>query len=239
MTFEDTSNYAHLSEACDAMAKSFEETPTRAAERIWGGAKGDPVETMKRMDVWAREDVNRVLAIVGPHWQRCLRAFLGGSKDSRHTSPYPKCGTAFRAALRRKEIKTRQSQQTPFVKAWQTQRVENAIGGMTNGTFAMQEYRRRKKAGIIVKKAEIELSTGKVSLIDHQYKPFAHIKINGLRLPEVTTEAALTWCDRQTTDVRFVRILCGLIPDPRKPIGEQWTAEIIREARQIAEKQAA
>ena len=83
----------------------------------------------------------------------------------------------------------------------------------------------------------MDVTTGAVvNLIDKEYGPFAHIRINGLKLAEVTTEEALGYCDHKTADVRFIRALCHLIPDPRKPIGEQWDADMIRKAREIAER---
>jgi hypothetical protein len=93
----------------------------------------------------------------------------------------------------------------------------------------------RIKNGIKVVRAEVDVKTGAVvNLIDKEYGPFAHISVNGLKLPHVTTEQALRYCDEKTKDVKFVRALCHLIPDPRKPIGEQWDADMIRKAKKVA-----
>ena len=74
-----------------------------------------------------------------------------------------------------------------------------------------------------------------IRLIDKEFGPFAHIRINGRELFDVTTEEALRWSDMRESEARFVRSLCAMIPDPRKPIGEQWTAEMIAEAKCASE----
>lgn len=55
--------------------------------------------------------------------------------------------------------------------------------------------------------------------------------INGRPLWEVTTVEALRWCEGREIEAMFVKRLCALIPDPRKPIGEQLTEEMVKEAK--------
>jgi hypothetical protein len=64
---------------------------------------------------------------------------------------------------------------------------------------------------------------------------FGGLRINGRRIAECTTEEALAWCENMNRDTSFVRALCRQIPDPRKPIGEQVTQDMIEVAAASAE----
>lgn len=216
------------------VTKKRDETPQKAAERIWKETKHDPIKTMRLFDEWAREKPERMVAVLGDYWHRAIRSFLERRGDQ--VKGGTKIGAAFYQALRKHEAGTWNKARWGIELKRRNQLNEEDIfkSSATNcerGRLAAK----RKLAGIKVVRAEVDVVTGRVvNLIDKEYGPFAHIRINGLDLPKVTTEQALRYCDNQTNDVRFVRALCGLIPDPRKPIGEQWTADMIREAKQMA-----
>lgn len=216
-----------MSEAFESAGVEREETPQEAAERIWKEAKSDPVETLQRFVAWAESQPcsccgmavkpTRLLALLGIYWPRVGRGFL----DRRKGDKGWKHGAAFGVAMNNRQKKRRGRFDSDL-----------AYRKRTNANSLRQYY--RKRDGVKVVQAEVSIATGEINLIDKACGPFADIRINGLGLPKATTEQALAWCDRQTTDVRYVRALCSLTPDPRKPIGEQWTPEIIRQARAMA-----
>ena len=75
--------------------------------------------------------------------------------------------------------------------------------------------------------------------IDKEFGPFAHIRINGRRLKDATTNElwslnALWYCDHRAVDAKFIQALRELIPDHREPIGEQWTVGMIRAAKKTS-----
>lgn len=208
------------------LASQPDETPQHAAERIWKETGKDPIETIKTFDHWAREDPDRMLAVLGPHWYRSVKVFLARNKSQPGAWRY---SDSFRTMWRRLEMKGHS------LAVWYSQQEVPLERGLKQ-SYA-RNYWRRKANGIKRVYADVDAATGKlVSLIDKEFGPFAHIRVNGCELAEVTTEEALRWCDRQDTDTRFVRALCCLIPDPRKPIGAQWTAETIAEAKRMVEQ---
>lgn len=218
----------------EQMREAFrDETPQEAAERIWKETKHDPVETMRLFDEWAREEPERMVAIIGQgRWLGHVRTWLTGSSRDRHW----KHGSAFEKAV---ESKAKRGH-AESMRNWRKEKINGGGGFRTLRPHYQRDATRCKrdriKRGVKVLKAEVDVATGQVvNLIDKEYGPFAHIRINGLRLPEITTEEALAHCDKKIADVRFIRALCHLIPDPRKPIGDQWTPEIIREAKKAAE----
>ena len=247
------------SEYIETMADAFEragiqmpeprdETPQEAAERIWEGTKrtvphskkpaSDPVETRRQFAEWAEAKPGRILAILTrPVWHRIIRGYL--ERDVQKPSGW-RHGAAFKRSMHNLD-KQREATATadyerrhPKRERWDHRQEVHAADLRNKGK---RERRADKKLGLKKVYAKVDIATGAVlSIIDREYGPFAHIRINGLHLPEATTEEALCYCDNQTADVRFVRALCSLIPDPRKPIGEQWTAEIIREAREAASR---
>ncbi len=236
MTFRETGGQITTMETAFATAGVVrEETPQKAAERIWKETKHDPLETMRRFDEWARQSPERMLAVLGPYWNRAVRAFLERRGDQ--TKDGTKIGGAFWQALRRHETGTwnKQRWRDETKRRSQLNQDEAVRVSKTTaerGRLAMK----RKLAGIKVVRAEVDVTTGAVvNLIDKEYGPFAHIRIFGSRLQDVNTEQALLHCDGSERDVRFIRALCQMIPDPRKTIGEQWTADMIRAARKIAE----
>lgn len=215
-----------------------DETPQQAAERIWKETECDPVETMKRFEAWCRGGLSKdhpVFLIVGPYWPRLVRAFLERNQNQdgawRHSD-------SFRVVMGRVERKAHTQRSNEIRnRRFAGLRGEAALQARGVTQAAAREGYRRKVAGHKRVYADVDVVTGKVvSLIDKEYGPFKHIRINGLALHESTTEEALTYCDRVDTDTRFIRALCQMIPDPRKPIGEQWTAEMIREAGKIANR---
>lgn len=211
-----------------------DETPQEAAERIWKSTacrrKGrgcsiihDPVETMRLFSDWALESPDRMIAVLTRSiWDRAVRQFL----DRRDGWPH---GVAFQDSMYK--LDRRVDQRTDTAKYKRRVVVEST----TVRAKRKRNYVDRKTKGLKIIMAEVDTATGTVvNLIDKEIGPFAHIRINGLKLAEVTTEEALGYCDHKTADVRFIRALCRLILDPRKPIGEQWDSDMIREAREIA-----
>lgn len=242
-----------MAEAFERAGVERDETPQEAAERIWmgterppnrqsgsGGRPGhDPVETMRRFDEWARKSPDRMLAVITKViWLRAVRAFLERHPEHGGWRLSP----AFKKAMYRTEkkvVEDRSNAKSKRDKRWQWDRATD-IQSLTYVAKVSRRGRDRVKRGVKIVRAEVDIKTGAVvNLIDKEYGPFAHIRINGLPLAQVTTELALRHCDNATTDVRFIRALCQQIPDPRKPIGEQWTADMIRKARNIAERTAA
>lgn len=221
-----------------------DETPQEAAERIWKsteyktrGLPGhDPIATMRLFEIWARQNPERMLAVITPVvWHRIVRAFL--DRKQRHAGG-SKIGTAFSTALHDHERKRNKARKNKSELRRRSQWTEmDEVRSREIGNGGSSRHYARKKAGLKVVQAEVNVETGVVvNLIDKEVGPFSHIKINGLNLPEATTEEALRYCDNNTRDVQFVRALCSLIPDPRKPIGEQWTVEMIQLAkRKVAE----
>lgn len=67
------------------------------------------------------------------------------------------------------------------------------------------------------------------------YREFEAITIDGRSMLDATTERALAWGERKGREVVLVRALCSLIPDPRRPIREQLTDEIVDQARRIVD----
>jgi hypothetical protein len=210
------------------------ETPQKAAERIWAETKHDPVETMKMFELWARESPERMVAVLGDYWHRAVRSFLERRGDQ--VKGGTKVGGAFYQALRHYEAGTWNKQRWKTELGRRTQlneddRVKLSKTCAERGRLAAK----RRIMGIKVVTAEVDIQTGVVlGLVDKEYGPFSHIRVNGLKLPEVTTGEALAHCERVNSDARFIEALCSLIPDPRKTIGEQWTADMIREAKNIA-----
>ena len=217
----------------EAAGINTDETPQEAAEHIWGETKHDPVETMRLFEEWARQEPERMLGVLGKYWLRAVRGFL--SRDVRCKGGLT-IGPRFAKKLRDVERQANVDQHS--------RRTQARRGNLsTDGLFRIRSYERdlqklardRRKKGVKVIRAAVDLKTGEVvRLIDKEFGPFAHIRINGLRLAEVTRGEALWYCDHKTDDVQFVRALCSLLPDPHKPIGEQWTAEIIKEAKRLA-----
>lgn len=231
-----------------------DETPQEAAERIWQstprlsrkGSAGTPTRDvlwfMNEFDQWARARPERMLAIITPLvWQRLVRNHLqrGPTKENGWAR-----GHAVYCAMRK--LEAREHAEAVNGAYHQNKRPRASLSQeelLQSRTLDREKLRRakvRKERGLKLVQAEVDVTTGAVvNLIDKEYGPFAHIRINGLSLPEATTEEALCYCDNQTADVRFVKALCSLIPDPRKTIGEQWTADIIREAREAASRSEA
>lgn len=234
--FTDTA----MAEAFERAGVEREETPQQAFERIWkttrhrstnGNPKHDPVETMRLFKEWVEEKPERFYDLLLPDLRlRVIRLFLERAESAGGS----KIGCAFRTALRRHEVGSRYGSNRPRVEKWNRQFQTSEYTAKTN-----MRYKIRKKLGLKAVHAEVDITTGTVvNLIDKEYGPFAHIRIgkHGRELPDVTTDDALAWCDKTKTDVRFIRALCHLIPDPRKPIGEQWSAEMIRTARETASR---
>lgn len=254
MTF-DSGKRTTMAEAFERAGVKRDETWQEAAVRIWNSTKrllqprgraidhgfgakriGDPIEAMRKFDCWVRSgSPERIISIIGDKaWERIIR----GAMDKGPSEGGWAHGAAFRGAMLRLE---RDRVAAAALDRYHTKRKQmnheeffqhNRLHQQTN-----RDHKRRKRLGIKVVRAEVDVTTGAViNLIDKEYGPFAHIRVSGLPLSQVTTEQALKWCDRASTDVKFVRALCQQIPDPRKPIGEQWTVEIVRKARQIAER---
>ncbi len=186
-----------------------DETPKKAAERIWKKTKCDPVETMRLFDEWARETPERMAAVLGSLWEFRVRAFLQKSPKQNGW----RYGGRFSTAMKK---------------------VQKDVDKNSKSSAAVrqQRLRFRKKNKITIVRAEINTKSGVITLLNKEFEPFKHIRINGLHIAEITTMQALRYCDNKTTDVKFIRELCQMIPDPRKPIGEQWTAEMVKKAKQ-------
>ena len=223
---EDTT----MAEAFANAGVKREETPQKAAERIWKETKHDPVETMRLFEEWARQTPERMLGVLGVLWLRAVRNFLGRNNNAKGAWRY---GDSFRRTLARKE--NRDGCLDSHRR--EREKITSDPGFRQQKNDYSRVYHKRRRLGRKVVRAEVDVRTGEtVQIIDKEYGPFAHIRINGLSLSEVTTEEALRYCDDKTVDVRFIRALCQLIPDPRKPIGEQWTAAMIREAWEVASR---
>jgi len=210
-----------------------EETPQKAAERIWKETKKNPIETMKKFEEWARQKPDRILQILGVYWLRHVRSFLERNQKSDGAWRY---SDSFRVLLRKAERAEHnyKSEELRKKRRKALNSVEAIKGRRITNEASRQTYY-RKRDGIKRISADVDIRTGQIlSIIDREYGPFAHIRINGCHLAEVTTEQALRYCDDKSRDVKFIRALCQLIPDPRKPIGEQWTAEMIRESKKAA-----
>lgn len=215
-----------------------DETPQQAAERIWLKVKPDTMETMRQFAAWACESPERMLAVMGEdQWLSHVRHFLGGHRGK----PSWRFNSTFRKALYDLEKKRSSDEVLAFRKragasGGRVPYVEPSYMNKMN-----REYRRRKRDGLKSVRAHIDVDTGRVvDLIDSEIGPFKDIRIRvgkvQYMLAAVTPEQALTHCDNADTESRFVRALCGLIPNPLKPIGEQWTKEMVQEARKIAER---
>ena len=173
------------------------------------------------------------MAILGSYWPRVIRSFLERNRD--RSGAWKKSDT-FRKAMRKVELAAASKKTNKKNKARRAGfNTAEAIQSRTYSSERTRDYKDRKKKGIKIVRAEVNIVTGKtIRLIDKEFGPFSHIRINGLRLAEVTTGQALWYCDHKTADVQFVRALCSLIPDPSKVIGEQWTAGIIKDAKRLA-----
>lgn len=214
----------------------LEETAADAANRIWRETNGDPLETMRRMEEWALQRPIRVIQIIGQSlWRARLRTWLCTDAKPRLW----RHGRSFAKALNKISLSNEAVRHADW---WQT--IKNQPGRPPSllaeyRNAAERKRRERIRKGIKAVRAEVNTHTGAVKLIDKEYGPFKHIRINGLPLAEVTTEDALIYAERRDADGRFIRAVCERIPDPRRPIGEQWTPEIIRYAREIAEQRTA
>lgn len=238
-----------MTEAFKAAGHEVPEAATkrvrRIAEECWaaaayvprrrqgGGPKGhDPVKVMQLFEARVREDADLVLAVIGErYWHNLVRTFLEHQTNSvrgwRH-------GDAFRRAMKALEAEREAKRSIEYKARREAVDSDWALQTKELSKASSREAYQRKVRGIKRIYADYDTRTGQVKLIDKEYGPFRHIKINERPLPEVTTEEALAWCDGRVADVKFIRALCHLIPDPRKPIGEQWTPEIIREAKDAA-----
>lgn len=229
---EETSPTA-IGEALEraGVVKKRDETPQQAAERIWKETKHDPIKTMRMFDEWARERPERMLAVIGAdYWKARLRVWLtGNSRDN---------NWRYWGNFRHKLDRLIKDQRNVEVREYRAVAMNRGAPPVS----VTREYNRqrtilkraRERAGIKIVQAEVDVKTGAVNVLDKEYGPFAHIRINGLELAKVTTDEALRWCENRTRDASFVQALCQLIPDPRKPIGDQWTVEIIREAKRAS-----
>lgn len=223
-----------------------DETPKQAAKRIWQDTKkerqhpyggnpfvGDPIETMRLFSEWARESPERMMLLITPRlWNRVVRSFLERGKRTNgwaHGSAF--CQSLLKlnkAADSRSATVRGQKRRSKFTE-------DEALQDRSIKSQSSRRAKARKATGIKMVRAEVDVVTGEIiALIDKEYGPFAHIRINGLHLAEITTEQALHYCDIKATDNAFVRALCHLIPNPNKTIGEQWTVEMIREAKKVA-----
>jgi hypothetical protein len=72
------------------------------------------------------------------------------------------------------------------------------------------------------------------ALRSRAWRDIEAITVNGRSVLGATTEEALKWADARGLDVARIRALCALIPDPRRPIGEQITDAIADEAMRTA-----
>ncbi len=211
-----------MSEA--SVVEQADETPQEAAERLWKETGKDPLNFIKEFERWARQDADRVLEVLGPYWYRCVKMFLSRNKNAKGAWRYSE---SFRVMWRRLELRGHSA----AVQKWYA---DFPLDPGLKKRWAREAWRRKAK-GIKRVYADVDVKTGKlVGLIDKEFGPFAHIRVNNNPLAEVTTQEALAWCEKTDTDTRFVRALCQLIPDPRKPIGDQWTVEIIRQAKEAA-----
>ena len=210
-----------------------EETPQKAAERIWKETKCDPVETMRLFEEWARQEPARMKEVLGDYWERAVRGFL--SRDVREKGGV-KIARSFRRKFNAIEQRGIYDENNRRRKVGRDELGHKGLLRIRGYERDLQKIARdRRKDGVKVVRAAVNLKTGEViSLIDKEIAPFAHIRIKGLRLAEVNVGQAHWYCDHKTGDVRFIRALCSLIPDPSKPIGEQWTAETIKEAKRLA-----
>lgn len=216
----------------------WKESEYRLEPRPTGGGPShghDPVQMMQLFEERVRGDVGLIMALLGPYWLRVIRSFLGRDpRNNRGGQVKPwRHSAAFGRIMRKQETK-----------ADKEKRYRNHLSyDLPKGTAHAEScrlHKSRKSDGIKVVQAEVDIKTGKIiTLIDKEFGPFAHIVIDGLRLPEVTTGQALAYCDHKTKDVKFIRALCHLIPDPRKPIGEQLTVDIICEAKAAAKRERA
>ena len=204
------------------------------AERPQGGSikAHDPVKTMQSFESLVREDAALILAVVGErYWHALIRTFL--EQASHHKRAWSH-SHAFRTAMKKRDRQVRSEKSGAWQKRRKSIDSEWALQKKSVDNISAIAARKRKAGGIKRLAADIDIKTGLiVNLIDKEFGPFAHIRVNGLRLAEVTTQEALWYCDHKMADVKFVRALCQLIPDPRKPIGEQWTADIIRQAKSV------
>jgi len=206
------------------LADKPDESPQDAAERLWKKTGKDPLVFIKEFEHWARQSPERMLEVCGPHWYRNIKVFL--SKNRKQPGAW-RHSDSFRTIWRRLELRGH----SESVQKWYA---ELALDPELKKKWSREAWR-RKSNGVKRVYADVDVKTGKlISLIDKEFGPFAHIRVNGCELAEVTTEEALSWCDRKDVDARFVRALCALIPDPRKPIGEQWDAGIIKQAKEFA-----
>lgn len=198
----------------------------------------DPVCMMRLFKERIRDDAALVLCVVGErYWHNLIRTFL--SRDKRRKDSGWDRSNAFRRAMIRLENKEHAEEVGEYKKERTKISAKWGIMDRSRSAVTSRESRQRKQAGIKRVSADVSVVTGEViQLIDKEFGPYSHIRINTLKLPEATTEQALTYCDTATTDVKFIRALCHLIPDPFKPIGEQWTAEMIREAKHAATRMA-
>ncbi len=67
------------------------------------------------------------------------------------------------------------------------------------------------------------------------YREFDAIRFNGMSLLDQTAEAALAWAEGAGRNIKRVRALCSLIPNPGRKIREQMTEETAKEALRLAE----
>jgi len=211
-----------MSQAFEQAGVKREEAPQKAAERLWKETKRDPIELMRQFAEWVETQPcpccgtevksTRMTNVLGSRVPSDIRSFL--------IKPQWKGAGSFHQKL---------------LKCNRLRKYGSLRNPESPCAIRMRRHRQRKQAGKKIFQGELDTQSGEVKIITKELDPFAHIIINGLRLAEVTTREALAYCDHKTKDVKFIRALCHLIPDPRKPIGEQWTPEIIRQARESAE----
>lgn len=234
-----TNDDTAMAEAFANVGVSRDETTQEARERLWKETKHDPVEMMKRLDEWLRQKPERMLEMIGSYWFKLLRVYL--QRPTEYEGGW-KHGSTFKRKLAAVSKKNAAVRNKDAQAAWWDKKrghadIRTELSGTTYDAVIKKEGRRRKKMGLKIVQAEVDIKTGVVvTLIDKEYGPFAHIRLGGCHLYDLTTVEALQLLDKQSVDNKFARALCRLIPDPRKPIGEQWTVEMIREARMIAER---
>lgn len=92
---------------------------------------------------------------------------------------------------------------------------------------SQRAIRDRKRRGVVLIKAELDQKTGVVTLV-------SQLPASLRGFAEWTAERALVWCESQEgfaqaklAQVAQVRLWCAQVPDPRKPLGDQLTAQII------------
>ena len=201
-----------------------DESPQQAAERLWKETGKGPVKMIIAFEAWAREDPERMTAVLGGFWYRAVRTFL--SRDNRSPNAW-RYSDSFRVMWRRAQMVDHQTE------VW-TRQKESPLSPSLKAKYA-RDYQRRKSAGIKRVYADVSAEDGRLlRLIDKDFGPYGSIRINNNPLPETTPEEALAWCEKQETGARFVRALCSLLPDPTQTIGAQWSEDLVRQAIDIS-----